>query len=50
MIGYCDCCDKQRHLYRCFAPGGIETFACYECRGWDEDPDADEDEPAGEIA
>ena len=48
MIGYCDCCDKERNLTRCWA-AGIETFACWECRGWDEDPDADEDEdqPAG---
>jgi hypothetical protein len=42
--GYCDCCDQFRHLTRCFAAGGIETFACWECRGLDEMPEWEEDD------
>jgi hypothetical protein len=28
----CDSCGKMGVLSRCFAAGGIETFACTECR------------------
>jgi hypothetical protein len=28
----CDCCGKLKPLSHCFAAGGIETFACSECR------------------
>ena len=41
-IAGCDCCDKVRPLYHGTAAGGIETWACYECHGWDADPYADE--------
>ena len=36
MTGQCDCCGRQRELSRVWA-FGIETFACEECRGNDDD-------------
>lgn len=36
----CDCCGKCRRLSRVWAYG-IETFACAECRG-DEDDEGDQ--------
>lgn len=42
--GYCDCCDKLATLSRCWAAGGIETFACAECRGFEADAFDDDDE------
>ena len=30
-LAECDCCGKEAPLSRCWA-GGIETFACEECR------------------
>ena len=43
-IASCDCCEEYRPLYYGTAPGGIETWACWECHGWDEDPYEDEHE------
>jgi hypothetical protein len=31
----CDCCGKRRPVSRCWAPGGLETWACDECQGID---------------
>jgi hypothetical protein len=31
----CDCCGKMRPLTKCWAHG-IETWACDECRGLDD--------------
>ena len=45
-IAGCDCCDKIRPLYHGTAAGGIETWACYECHGWDADPYEDEIVPS----
>lgn len=42
--GYCDCCDKLAPLSRCWAAGGIETFACAECRGFEADAFDDDDD------
>jgi hypothetical protein len=28
----CDCCGRIAVLSRAYAPGGVETFACDECR------------------
>lgn len=33
----CDCCGRVRLLSRCWAPGGVETFACDQCRGIEPD-------------
>lgn len=38
LWGDCDCCGKNRPLSRCWA-SGIETFACDECRGFEEEDD-----------
>jgi hypothetical protein len=44
-MGHCDCCDQYRPLSKCTAAGGIETYACYPCRGFDEiDPFDEVDE------
>lgn len=44
-IGECDCCGRgDRHLRQMWVYGGMETWACAECRG--EDPDADLDDKA----
>jgi hypothetical protein len=32
-VAECDCCGKMRPLARCWAPVGVETWACDECRG-----------------
>lgn len=32
----CDCCGKLAVLQRCW-PMGIETFACDDCRGIDDE-------------
>jgi hypothetical protein len=45
VSGSCDCCGEYRWLRQCWAPGGLETWACPTCRG--EDPDAYDDEPRG---
>ena len=37
-IASCDCCEEYRPLYYGTAAGGIETWACFECHGWDCDP------------
>lgn len=30
----CDCCGKSvLNVEQCWAPGGLETWACVECRG-----------------
>jgi hypothetical protein len=34
--GPCDCCDKRATLHQVFF-AGLETWACAECRGDDED-------------
>lgn len=42
-MGDCDCCSKYRPLSRCWAYG-IETWACDECRGFEEsEPRTEED-------
>ncbi len=41
--GECDCCGRMRPLSRCWA-GALETWACDECRGWD-DEDQEPDDP-----
>lgn len=30
----CDCCGRMAWVSRCWAAGGVETFACDDCRGW----------------
>ena len=43
-IGGCDCCSKVRPLYYAVVAGDIETWACFECHGWDSDPHEDDHE------
>jgi hypothetical protein len=43
VSGECDCCGRYEWLSQCRAPGGLETWACDECRGVE--PDACDDEP-----
>ena len=54
MIGECDCCGASpRRLTQCWAPGGLETWACEACRGCDPcegvDPGDYDDGPDPEL-
>ena len=31
-VGQCDCCERMKPLTQCWL-GGLETWACDECRG-----------------
>jgi hypothetical protein len=37
---HCDCCEKYRPLSLCWAHG-LETWACDECRGLEQEDDSD---------
>lgn len=46
MIGHCDCCDKGPRELSFVVAYGLETWACWECRGEDEPGDGDDDREA----
>jgi hypothetical protein len=42
VIGFCDCCERERELRQVFSRSYGETWACWECRG--DEPEEEEEE------
>jgi len=45
----CDCCGRYREVSQCWAFGNMETWACDECRGVDDDSELQYMTETGEI-
>jgi hypothetical protein len=42
VIGFCDCCERERELRQVFSRSCGETWACWECLG--DEPEEEEEE------
>lgn len=50
MTGTCDCCEKQNTALNFRIAYGIETYACNECCGIDDEIDDDRLIVIGDVA